>query len=108
MSAVVGVLVLFEVMSGFAQMGITPLLPELGSAYGLQNSAVNLVHSVQLLGAMAGGVMAAVMAASARAGTGAAGVPGEAAYVGVWLACALCAVVGAATALFARRTETGG
>ncbi|MGW0607915.1 MFS transporter [Streptomyces sp. NPDC002640] len=70
--------------------------------------ATALYNNVKTFGgAMAGGVMAAVMAASARAGTAAEGVPGEAAYVGVWLACALCAAVGAATALFARRTETG-
>jgi MFS family permease len=50
-TAVVGVLVLFELMSGFSQMGITPLLPDLADAYDLDHSAVNWVHSVFLLAA---------------------------------------------------------
>lgn len=50
-SAVVGLLVLFEVMSGFTQMGITPLLPELAAAYGLDDSAANWIGAVQLLAA---------------------------------------------------------
>ncbi|MGW1025791.1 MFS transporter [Streptomyces sp. NPDC002577] len=50
-TAVVGLLVLFEVMSGFTQLGITPLLPDLADAYGLSDSAANWVGSVQLLAA---------------------------------------------------------
>lgn len=50
-TAVVGLLVLFEVMSGFTQMGITPLLPDIGKAYHLGDSGVNWVQSVQLLAA---------------------------------------------------------
>ncbi|WP_432189907.1 MFS transporter [Streptomyces sp. Tue6028] len=50
-TAVVGLLVLFEMMSGFTQMGITPLLPDLADAYGLGDSAANWVGSVQLLAA---------------------------------------------------------
>jgi fucose permease len=52
-------------MSGFAQMGVTPLLPELGAAYGLQDSAVDLVHSVQLMAAAA-----SVPLLARRTGTG--------------------------------------
>ncbi|MFD4985711.1 MFS transporter [Streptomyces sp. NPDC058372] len=47
--AVVGVLVLFELMSGFLQTGITPLLPALGDHHGVSDSALNWVISVQLL-----------------------------------------------------------
>ncbi|CAL9380934.1 Putative multidrug resistance protein MdtD [Streptomyces sp. enrichment culture] len=50
-TAVVGLLVLFEAMSGITQMGITPLLPELATAYGLDDSAVNWIGAVQLLAA---------------------------------------------------------
>lgn len=50
-TAVVGILVLFELMSGFTQMGITPLLPDIGTAYHLGDSGVNWVQSVQLLAA---------------------------------------------------------
>ncbi|MER7052465.1 MFS transporter [Streptomyces sp. NPDC000351] len=50
-TAVVGLLVLFEAMSGITQMGITPLLPELAAAYGLDDSAANWIGAVQLLAA---------------------------------------------------------
>ncbi|OKK13421.1 MFS transporter [Streptomyces sp. CB02400] len=50
-TAVVGLLVLFEAMSGITQMGITPLLPELAAAYGLDGSAANWIGAVQLLAA---------------------------------------------------------
>ncbi|MFR9795095.1 MFS transporter [Streptomyces sp. MS06] len=50
-SAVVGLLVFFEMLSGFSQVGITPLLPDLADAYGLADAQVNWVHAVQLLAA---------------------------------------------------------
>ncbi|MFD6296428.1 MFS transporter [Streptomyces sp. NPDC060235] len=56
-TAVVGLLVLFELMSGFLQTGIAPLLPELGARHGVDDSALNWVVSVQLL---AGAVMVPV------------------------------------------------
>ncbi|MGW1963742.1 MFS transporter [Streptomyces sp. NPDC001935] len=56
-TAVVGLLVLFELMSGFLQTGITPLLPELGEYHGVGDSALNWIVSVQLL---AGAVMVPV------------------------------------------------
>ncbi|MFD7136521.1 MFS transporter [Streptomyces sp. NPDC059894] len=46
---VVGLLVLFELMSGFLQTGIAPLLPDLGDHHGIGDSAINWVISVQLL-----------------------------------------------------------
>lgn len=48
-TAVVGLLVLFELMSGFVQTGVLPLLPELGDHLGVTDSALNWVVSVQLL-----------------------------------------------------------
>ncbi|WP_037617652.1 MFS transporter [Streptomyces aureus] len=56
-TAAVGLLVLFELMSGFLQTGITPLLPELGDRHGIDDSALNWIVSVQLL---AGAVMVPV------------------------------------------------
>ncbi|MET8859734.1 MFS transporter [Streptomyces sp. NPDC004579] len=56
-TAVVGLLVLFELMSGFLQTGITPLLPELGEHHGIGDSTLNWIVSVQLL---AGAVMVPV------------------------------------------------
>ncbi|MFF8882610.1 transposase [Streptomyces flaveolus] len=50
-TGVVGLLVLFEAMSGITQMGFTPLLPELATAYGLDDSAANWIGAVQLLAA---------------------------------------------------------
>lgn len=50
-TAVVGLLVLFELMSGFSQLGVTPLLPDIADAYGLGDSAANWVQAVQLLAA---------------------------------------------------------
>ncbi|MEU9736002.1 MFS transporter [Streptomyces sp. NPDC048002] len=47
--AVVGLLVLFELTSGFLQTGVVPLLPELGEHHGVGDSALNWVTSVQLL-----------------------------------------------------------
>ncbi|WP_460308283.1 MFS transporter [Actinocorallia aurea] len=51
MSAVVGILVFFEITSGFLQGGITPLLPDLGEHHGVSDSALNWVISLQLLSA---------------------------------------------------------
>lgn len=48
-TAVVGLLVLFELVSGFLQTGITPLLPDIGDYHGVSDSALNWVVSVQLL-----------------------------------------------------------
>ncbi|MGW0970717.1 MFS transporter [Streptomyces sp. NPDC002516] len=56
-TAVVGLLVVFELMSGFLQTGITPLLPQLGERHGIGDSALNWIVSVQLL---AGAVMVPV------------------------------------------------
>ncbi|OIJ68535.1 MFS transporter [Streptomyces mangrovisoli] len=47
--AAVGLLVLFELTSGFLQTGVTPLLPALGERHGVGASALNWVISVQLL-----------------------------------------------------------
>ena len=49
--AVVGILVFFELTSGFQQTSITPLLPALGEAHGLADSDLNWISSVQLLAA---------------------------------------------------------
>ncbi len=56
-------------------------------------------------GAIAGGLMAAVPATSSHATTTPDAVPGEGAYVVVWLLCAGCAAAAAGAALPARRTE---
>ncbi|WP_405694246.1 MFS transporter [Streptomyces sp. NBC_01185] len=50
-TAVVGLLVLFEVTSGFLQVGIAPLLPDLAHHLGIGSAALNWVVSVQLLAA---------------------------------------------------------
>ncbi|MEU9022943.1 MFS transporter [Actinomadura sp. NPDC048394] len=50
-TAVVGLLVLFELVSGFLQAGIAPILPSIGDTFGVPDSAVALVVSVQLLSA---------------------------------------------------------
>jgi MFS family permease len=50
-SAVVGLLVLFEVMSGFLQGGVAPLLPDLGAEMNISDANLNWVISVQLLAA---------------------------------------------------------
>lgn len=47
--AVVGLLVLFELTSGFIQGSIAPLLPGLGSEMGISDAHLNWVISVQLL-----------------------------------------------------------
>ncbi|MFJ3669520.1 MFS transporter [Streptomyces sp. NPDC090106] len=47
--AVVGLLVLFELTSGFLQTGLVPLLPSLGDHHHVGDSALNWVTSVQLL-----------------------------------------------------------
>ncbi|PWI20343.1 MFS transporter [Streptomyces sp. Act143] len=49
--AVVGLLVLFELTSGFLQGGITPLLPEIGSELGIPDAELAWVISAQLLAA---------------------------------------------------------
>ncbi|MEW2551911.1 MFS transporter [Streptomyces zhihengii] len=49
--AVVGLLVLFEVMSGFLQMGMVPLLPKIGDRLGVTDSDLSWVIAVQLLAA---------------------------------------------------------
>ncbi|GAA0941777.1 MFS transporter [Actinocorallia libanotica] len=49
--AVVGILVFFELTSGFLQMSITPLLPAVGDLHGLADSDLNWISSVQLLAA---------------------------------------------------------
>ncbi|MQY02596.1 MFS transporter [Actinomadura macrotermitis] len=50
-TAVVGLLVLFEIVSGFLQVGIAPMLPGIGDELGVSDSALTWVVSVQLLGA---------------------------------------------------------
>ncbi|MFJ8924534.1 MFS transporter [Streptomyces sp. NPDC102415] len=50
-TAVVGLLVLFEVTSGFLQVGLAPLLPDLADHLGIGSAALNWVVSVQLLAA---------------------------------------------------------
>lgn len=50
-TAVVGLLVLFEVTSGFLQVGLAPLLPDLADHLGMGSAALNWVVSVQLLAA---------------------------------------------------------
>ncbi|WP_436523507.1 MFS transporter [Actinoplanes sp. HUAS TT8] len=47
--AVVGLLVLFELTSGFIQGSIAPLLPDLGREMGISDAHLNWVISVQLL-----------------------------------------------------------
>ncbi|MEU4694391.1 MFS transporter [Actinoplanes sp. NPDC023714] len=48
-SAVVGLLVLFEITSGFIQGGVAPLLPDLGAEMNISDANLNWVISVQLL-----------------------------------------------------------
>lgn len=48
---VVGLLVLFEVVSGFLQAGIAPVLPGIGDEWGVSDSALTWVIAVQLLSA---------------------------------------------------------
>ncbi|GGN28017.1 MFS family permease [Actinoplanes campanulatus] len=50
-SAVVGLLVLLELTSGFIQGGVAPLLPDLGAEMGISDADLNWVISVQLLAA---------------------------------------------------------
>ncbi|MFD0902067.1 MFS transporter [Actinomadura sediminis] len=50
-TAVVGVLVMFEVVSGFLQAGIAPMLPGIADHLGISDSAVTWVVAVQLLAA---------------------------------------------------------
>ncbi|MFC9173835.1 MFS transporter [Streptomyces sp. NPDC057107] len=50
-TAVVGLLVFFEVMSGFLQVGLAPLLPDLADHLGIGSADLNWVVSVQLLAA---------------------------------------------------------
>ncbi len=50
-SAVVGLLVLFEITSGFIQGAVAPLLPDLGAEMGISDANLNWVISVQLLAA---------------------------------------------------------
>ncbi|MFD5768228.1 MFS transporter [Streptomyces sp. NPDC127049] len=49
--AVVGLLVLFELTSGFLQGGIAPLLPEIGRELGIRDADLTWVLSAQLLAA---------------------------------------------------------
>lgn len=49
--AVVGLLVFFELTSGFLQMGMMPLLPEIGDRLGSTDSDLSWVIAVQLLAA---------------------------------------------------------
>ncbi|MFI9834102.1 MFS transporter [Streptomyces sp. NPDC051913] len=49
--AVVGLLVLFELTSGFLQGGIAPLLPEIGRELGIPDAQLSWVLSAQLLAA---------------------------------------------------------
>ncbi|MFE5796371.1 MFS transporter [Streptomyces sp. NPDC056503] len=49
--AVVGLLVLFELTSGFLQGGIAPLLPEIGRELGIPDADLTWVISAQLLAA---------------------------------------------------------
>ncbi|WP_233617597.1 MFS transporter [Actinomadura sp. WAC 06369] len=53
-TAVVGVLVMFEVVSGFLQAGVAPMLPGIADHLGISDSAVTWVVSVQLLAAAVG------------------------------------------------------
>ncbi|GAA4597946.1 MFS transporter [Actinoplanes octamycinicus] len=48
-TAVVGLLVLFELTSGFIQGSISPLLPDLGAELGISDAQLNWVTAVQLL-----------------------------------------------------------
>ncbi|WP_328465351.1 MFS transporter [Actinoplanes sp. NBC_00393] len=50
-SAVVGLLVFFEITSGFIQLGVAPLLPDLGTEMNISDANLNWVISVQLLAA---------------------------------------------------------
>ncbi|MBK3534565.1 MFS transporter, partial [Streptomyces sp. MBT72] len=50
-TAVVGLLIFFEVMSGFLQVGLAPLLPDLADHLGIGSADLNWVVSVQLLAA---------------------------------------------------------
>ncbi|MEU8346075.1 MFS transporter [Spirillospora sp. NPDC048832] len=50
-TAVVGLLVLFELVSGFLQAGIAPVLPSIGDEWGVSDSALTWVIAVQLLSA---------------------------------------------------------
>ncbi|WEH43497.1 MFS transporter [Streptomyces sp. AM 2-1-1] len=50
-TAVVGLLVFFEMTSGFLQVGLAPLLPDLADHLGIGSAALNWVVSVQLLAA---------------------------------------------------------
>uniref|UniRef100_A0AAU3GW94 MFS transporter n=1 Tax=Streptomyces sp. NBC_01401 TaxID=2903854 RepID=A0AAU3GW94_9ACTN len=50
-TAVVGLLIVFEVTSGFLQVGLAPLLPDLADHLGIGSAALNWVVSVQLLAA---------------------------------------------------------
>ncbi|GGZ26397.1 MFS transporter [Streptomyces nitrosporeus] len=50
-TTVVGLLILFEVTSGFLQAGLAPLLPDLAGHLGIGSAALNWVVSVQLLAA---------------------------------------------------------
>ncbi|MCP2338609.1 MFS transporter [Actinomadura rupiterrae] len=50
-TAVVGLLVLFELVSGILQTGIGPLLPAIGDRFAVSDATVNWVVSVQLLAA---------------------------------------------------------
>ncbi|MEU1225662.1 MFS transporter [Streptomyces sp. NPDC005828] len=50
-TAVVGLLVLFELTSGFVQAGIAPLLPDLAAHLGVDAVDTNWIVSVQLLAA---------------------------------------------------------
>ncbi|MEW2353670.1 MFS transporter [Spirillospora sp. NPDC029432] len=50
-TAVVGLLVLFEIVSGILQAGIAPILPSIGELHGVSDSALTWVVSVQLLAA---------------------------------------------------------
>lgn len=47
--AAVGVMVMFELVSGFLQAGIAPILPAIADLHGVSDSAVTLVVAVQLL-----------------------------------------------------------
>ncbi|MFI0354611.1 MFS transporter [Actinomadura sp. 9N407] len=50
-SAVVGLLILFEFVSGLLQGGIAPILPSIGDLHDVSDSALTWVVSVQLLAA---------------------------------------------------------
>ncbi|SEE34856.1 Predicted arabinose efflux permease, MFS family [Streptomyces sp. 2131.1] len=49
--AVVGLLILFEMTSGFLQGGIAPLLPDIGTELGMADADLNWVVAAQLLAA---------------------------------------------------------